>query len=99
VNAFLALIVVGVVPVLTATSRTWFFSAPKGIPVWAALSGAALLALGAVMKFIPGNFGGAALAATPLMQAVVFVILIFFGRIGLGVFLCSHFGVGFPSRR
>ena len=89
------------------------------------------------MNVIPGNPGSATLAATPLLQAVVFVIadrlfffltgrvpvsydqakwtrrsdgrrwwpdklfwiVIFFGLICLGVFLCGHFGVRFPTRR
>lgn len=67
------IVVILVVPLLALTSRSWFFKPPQNIPVWSALSGAALLAAGAALKFIPANSGGAALAATPLLQAAVFV--------------------------
>jgi hypothetical protein len=125
-----------VIPVIAANSPSWIFYGGRSRLVWAALSGAALLALGMVMNLIPGNPGGAALAATPLLQAVVFVIsdrlffyvigrvpvgfdqakwnrrsdgrrwwpdklfwmLIFFGLICLGLFVCDHFGVSFTTR-
>jgi hypothetical protein len=50
----------------------------------AALFGSALLSLGVVTNIVPGNTGAAVLAATPLLQAVVFVIAdrLFFFLIG-----------------
>jgi hypothetical protein len=136
-DAWLALAVVGVVPWLTVASRAWFFNSPRCVLVWISLIGAAALSLAAILKVVPGNTGGEALAATPLMQAAVFVIadriflwlagrapvsynaakwnrrpdgrrwwpdkafwiLTFFGLMLLGVFVCAHFGVEFPSRR
>jgi hypothetical protein len=130
----LPIFVVMVMPVIAANSPSWIFYGGRSRLVWAALSGAGLLAFGLVMGLIPGNPGAAALAATPLLQAVVFVIfdrlffyvtgrvpvsygrnrrldgrrwwpdklfwmLIFFGLIGLGVFVCVHFGVSFSTRR
>ena len=72
-SPWIPLVVVSVVPVLAATSRSWFLNVPRSIPVWSALLGAALLSVGAVMKIISGHAGGTALAATPLLQAVAFV--------------------------
>lgn len=73
-TAFLPLIVVALVPVLTASSRAWLFNGPRSVPVWAAVLGATLVAVGVKVQVVPGNLGGAALAATPLMQALVFVL-------------------------
>jgi hypothetical protein len=63
-----------VIPVIAANSPSWIFYGGRSRLVWAVLLGAGLLAFGLAMDLIPGNLGGAALAATPLIQAVVFVI-------------------------
>jgi hypothetical protein len=85
-SILLPLIVVLVAPGLAASSRSWFFSIPQSVPVWAALFGGALVSLGVVTNIVPGNTGAAVLAATPLLQAVVFVIadrlfFVFVGRV------------------
>jgi hypothetical protein len=73
-GAWLALAVVGVVPWLTAASRAWLVNSPRCVLVWISLTGAAALSLAAVLKVVPGNAGGEALAATPVMRAAAFVI-------------------------